>query len=272
MVHTLRFVAVTDRYRRSSLIFGLVIALVNCLCCVSLSQAQQIHYRHRGDMPPGAIGQWQLQRGGPLPGYFQPTEIIVPSGSKVSLVSGFQFDQAEQNRRRAGLLIGQVYRLKVTHIPLYAGVEIFPTIELIDRIYPPPGRNLEFPIPIQITVDDLKEAVQGRMVTRVIYVEDPGHALPAMKEPGESIAFDVRQGQDPLKVADSLGRPIAILRLGARVPGPRGPSSQFVYGSPIWKPFPKPQGENFTTTFSATVDNSPDTALTDGSRSPREGR
>ena len=268
MVHTLRFVAVTDRCRRSFLIFGLVIALVNCLCCISLVQAQQVHYRHRGDMPPGAIGQWQLQRGGPLPGYFQPTEIIVPSGSKVSLVSGFQFDEAEQNRRRAGFLIGQVYRLKVTHIPLYAGVEIFPTIELIDRIYPPPGRSLEFPVPIQITVDDLKEAIQGRMVTRVIYVEDPGHALPAMQEPRDSIAFDVRQGQDPLKVADSLGRPIAILRLGARVPGPRGPSPQFVYGSPIWKPFPKLQNAGVT----GTTADSLDTVSMKGPRSPREGR
>ena len=94
MVHTLRFVAVTDRCRRSFLIFGLVIALVNCLCCISLVQAQQVHYRHRGDMPPGAIGQWQLQRGGPLPGYFQPTEVIVPQGSKLSLAVGLQFDEA----------------------------------------------------------------------------------------------------------------------------------------------------------------------------------
>ena len=235
MVPTFRFTAVTDRCRRSYLICGLFVALVNCICFVSTSEAQQVHYRHRGDMPPGAIGQWQLQRGGPLPGYFQPTEIIVPTGSKVSLVSGFHFDEAEQGSRCAGFLIGKIYRLKVTHIPLYPGVEIFPTIELIDRIYPPPGRILEFPVPIQITANDLKEAVRGRMVTRVIYIEDPGHAIPARQQPGQHLAFDVRQGEDPLKVADSLGRPIAILRLGARVPGPLGPSPQFLYGSPAWK-------------------------------------
>ena len=243
MVHTLRFVAVTNKCRRSCLISGLVVvALVNCLCFTSLGEAQQVHYRHRGDMPPGAIGQWQLQRGGPLPGYFQPTEVIVPQGSKLSLAVGLQFDQAKINRRRAGFLIGQVYRLKVTHIPLYEGVEIFPTIELIDRIYPPPGRNLEFPIPIQITQDDLREAIQGRMVTRVIYVEDPAHALPAVKQPRQLLGFDVREGEDPLKVADSLGRPVAILRLGARVPGPQGPSLQFLYGASLWKQFPENSG------------------------------
>ena len=268
MVHSLRSDAVSKWFYWSFPTGGLVVALVCCLVLAPVGEAQQVHYRHAADMPPGAIGQWQLQRGGPLPGYFQPTEIIVPSGSKVSLVSGFQFDEAEQNRRRAGFLIGQVYRLKVTHIPLYAGAEVFPTIELIDRIYPPPGRSLEFPVPIQITADDLKEAVQGRMVTRVIYVEDPGHALPAMQEPRESIAFDVRQGQDPLKVADSLGRPIAILRLGARVPGPHGPSPQFVYGSPVWKPFPKLKHGNFT----ATISDSSNTVLNDGPRSLTERR
>ncbi len=239
MVHTLRFFAVTNRCRRSSLISGLVVALVSCLCFIPLGDAQQIHYRHTGGMPPGAIGQWQLQRGGPLPGYFQPTEVIVPQGSKVSLAVGLEFDDAKLNRRQAGFLIGQVYRLKVTHIPLYEGVEIFPTIELIDRIYPPPGRSLEFPIPIQITQDDLREAVQGRMVTRVIYVEDPARALPAAKQPRQLLGFDVRQGKDPLKVADSLGRPVAILRLGARVPGPQGPTRQFLYGAPSWKSVPQ---------------------------------
>ena len=123
-------------------------------------------------------------------------------------------------------------------------------------------------MPIQITTDDLKEAVQGRMVTRVIYVEDPGQALPTRQQPGQSLAFDVRQGEDPLKVADSLGRPIAILRLGARVPGPLGPSPQFLYGSPIWKPFPPRSRSNAT----ATRIDSRDAVSIGGSQPVTEGQ
>ena len=37
----------------------------------------------------------------------------------------------------AGMLIGQVYRLRVTNIPHQPGVEVFPTIQVIDRLYPP---------------------------------------------------------------------------------------------------------------------------------------
>ena len=232
MVRTLRSVAVCRNFRWITT--GLLLALVSLVLCLT-AEAQQVHYRHTGDMPPGAIGQWQLQRGGPLPGYFQPTKVQVPEGCAISFADGRHFDQGVKDQRAAGLLIGQVYRLKITHIPLYEGLEVFPTIELIDRIYPPAGRALEFPIPIHITRDDLREALAGRMVTRVFYVEDPAHALPAAQQPNESFGFDVKRGRDPLRVADSLGRPVAILRLGARVPGPRGPTPQFLFGSPPWK-------------------------------------
>ena len=39
------------------------------------------HYLNKADMPPGVIGQRQLQRGGPMPGYFQPVEVTAPAGT-----------------------------------------------------------------------------------------------------------------------------------------------------------------------------------------------
>ena len=80
--------------------------------------------------------------------------------------------------------IGYVYRLQVTSIPNNDGVDIYPTIELIDRLYPPPGLALRFPIPIDLTQDELELAASGAFVTRVIYVEDPLHALPIARQQG----------------------------------------------------------------------------------------
>jgi len=37
---------------------------------------------------------------------------------------------------------------------------------------------------------------------------------------------------DPLEVADRLGRPVAIVRLGGRLPDAMGPDQRFLYGSP----------------------------------------
>src|SRR5688572_900191 len=128
-----------------------------------------VHYRHHAAMPPGAIGAWQLQRGGPLPGYFQPVEIRAPAGAAVSLVTSGQFEPPQPAPMLAGLLIAPVYRLRVTGIPFHEGAEVFPTIELIDRIYPPPNEIWRFPIPIELTQQDLELALAGKFVTRVIY-------------------------------------------------------------------------------------------------------
>jgi len=187
----------------------------------------------------------QLQRGGPLPGYFQPVEIKAPPGALISLASAGSFDPAQKAPLRVGFLIGQVYRLRVMNIPLALGMEVFPTIEVIDRIYPPPGERRRFAIPIELTEEDLKLALGGKFVTRVIYLEDPNQALPTREDQQAQNWFEVGQGQDPLVVADALGRPVAILRLGARLPDDvRGPSVQFLFGCPPFETFESPAAAN----------------------------
>ena len=52
----------------------------------------------------------------------------------------------------------------------------------------------------------------------MIYLEDPERALPVGKGEKDQNWFDVGPGKDPLVVADSLGRPVAIVRMGGRVP------------------------------------------------------
>jgi hypothetical protein len=49
--------------------------------------------------------------------------------------------------------------------------------------------------------------------------------------------FDVGGGRDPLAVADGLGRPVAILRMGGRVPD-QGNDPGFFFGSPPWFAYP----------------------------------
>lgn len=206
----------------------------------AMLSAQQpgVHYLHQGIMPPGAIGSRQLQRGGPLPGYFQPVEIKAPPGALVSLAIDNQFDPSRPGPRKAGMLIGAVYRMRVTNIRLAEGAEVFPTIEVIDRIYPPAGQERRFAIPIDITEEDVKLAIAGKFVTRVIYLEDPRRALPVRDNPQSQRWFETAPGQDPLAVADSLGRPVAILRLGARLPDQNEDPRIFFFGSPPFMDFP----------------------------------
>lgn len=204
------------------------------------AQQPQLHMQHDASTPPGAIGRWQLRRGGPLRGYFQPVEIRSPSGARIAPAVDGAFAKPQPGLA-AGMLIGAVYRFKVTGIPLQEGRELFPTLEVIDRTYPPTFRAQQFPIVVELAQNDLELALKGHYVTRVIYLEHPRGALPVPADPQRQEWFDVRPGEDPLRVADALGRPVAILRIGARVPAnPARPSLKFLYGCPPLRPLEMP--------------------------------
>jgi hypothetical protein len=227
--------------RHSSLFRHSSFVIRHCLCILFLSlffttpaQAQQkVHLLHAGKMPPGAIGAQQLQRGGPLAGYFQPIQVKAPTGALVSLAIDQQFSVPQRTPLTVGMLVAAVYRLRVTEIPNHVGEEVYPTVEVINRIYPPVGEEFRFPIPIELTQAELEMALAGKFVTRVVYLEEPQRALPVARTPeSEQSYFEVRPTDDPLEVADRLGRPVAILRLGGRLPDATGPDARFLYGSP----------------------------------------
>lgn len=198
----------------------------------------EVHFHHAGITPPGAIGSQQLLRGGPLPGYFQPVEILAPAGVRVATAVQGGFDEPQTGPLTAGMLIGSVYRLRVIDLPTAPGVEVYPTIEVIDRLYPPLGQERRFAIPVELTNEELLMAVDGKFVQRVIYLEEPHAAEPASQTPGEQPYFEAAVGEDPLDVADRLGRPMAILRIGGRVPDASGPDAAFLYGPPAILKFP----------------------------------
>ncbi len=212
------------------------------LCGAASAQREPVHYFHSAHLPPGTVGQGQLLRGGPLPGYFQPVEIQAPPGVEISMVVAGRFEPSREAPVQVGMLIGSVYRFKVSRIPRREGFEVFPTIEVVNRLYPPPGLEGHFPIPVQLTQEELEMALSGRFVTRVIYLEDPYNALPVQADPKRQFYYEVRSNEDPLQVADRLGRPMAILRLGSRTPDYDAVSQRFTFDSPpfLWLTRPAP--------------------------------
>jgi len=210
-----------------------LIALIVALTTSAVASAQTVwHFQNKADAPPGVIGQRQLQRGGPLPGYFQPIEVTAPAGSTIAIAAEGDYTLPRQDKLLAGMLIGEVYRLKVAGIPNHEGAEVFPTIEVIDRLYPPPGQAFRFPIPVVLTQEELNFALDGRYVLRVIYIEDPKAAPTIRNAPGEQGYFELPPGQDAMEAADRLGRPVAILRMGSRVPLPDEDQGRFLYQQP----------------------------------------
>lgn len=193
-------------------VLGLYTGTSNC------SAQLPAHFQNWADLPPGEVGLRQIERGGPLRGYFQPVEIVTPKGSDIALYVEDGFQRSEGPKVKAGMLIGAVYRARITRIPGHAGFEVYPSVEVIDRLHPPEGLEDRFPIPIEITQDDLDRVVAGEFVVRVVYLEDPTIALPQAQTGDTQRSSDIGPGDDPLVAADRLGRPMAIVRIGARVP------------------------------------------------------
>lgn len=213
-----------------------------------------LHYFHSANLPPGTVGQGQLQRFLPLRGYYQPVEISAPQGARISVNVNATYDEPLAGPRLVGMQVGHVYQLKISNIPLFEDFELFPTIEVINRLYPPEGKAQRFPIPIQFTQEELELAVSGRFVTRVIYLEDQTNALPQLQDPDRQPYFEVGRSEDPLRVADQFGRPMLIMRIGSRVPGPNEAAGSMGYGAPTAIIYPPPAAQPVTP-------NDPDKAI-----------
>ena len=143
-----------------------------------------------------------------------------PEGALISLACEGGFTEPQREKPLAGMLIGQVYRLKVVeHSESTKGEEVFPTIEVIDRLYPPPGQAARFPIPIELTQEELEMRPRRplRAAGDLRRRAADGPARPR-RCPASSGTSKSRPDDDAMEVADRLGRPMAILRMGSRVP------------------------------------------------------
>jgi uncharacterized repeat protein (TIGR01451 family) len=119
-----------------------------------------------------------------------------------------------------GLKRGVGYRLKVSGIPERPGRDLYPVIELVGHLHRPDGIDpAKYPIRVVFNQDDLNDTVdQGRLVTKVIYLEDPDQAIPFHLPKDEVSVLTLSPTEPPLRVAQALGRPVAIVRLGVRQP------------------------------------------------------
>jgi hypothetical protein len=185
----------------------------------------------------------------PVPQYYQPVKINTPEGTKITLAVDEKFVQRQTSPYALGLLIGSDYRLRITDIPFQPGREVFPTVKIITRTYPPQGLELEFPVRIDITQEDLELALEGKFVTRVIYLENPLTAMPVRGDFDTQISTDVSGGVNPITVAETMGQPVAVVRIGGRIPNTLGVTDPaFFHGSPSWIAFDKTPSNRYEMT------------------------
>jgi hypothetical protein len=179
---------------------------------------------------PGQTGEWAARLDPSRVQFHQPVRIELPSEGEVAVYSGPLRQLVPLTAPAvAGVAVGHVYRLKIGEMPEYPGIDLYPSIEIVDRLHPPAGQLFEFPVPIPITAEEIDLALQGSLVTKVIFLEQPQLAVPRLQDGlvGEDVVPPYRNA---FAEADRRGRPMVILRIGGRVPSSQGEDAAF-FGS-----------------------------------------
>jgi len=169
-------------------------------------------------MTPGFVADTMARVRQYDPSWLQPVRIELPTAGTVSVYSATPEPKVTlPTPAQFSVNAGHIYRLRIADMPEFPNVEIYPSIEILDRMHPPEGRAADYPIPVVLTEGDIREAISGRMVTRVVYLEQPQFAAtldPLRRE----IPQSVNPADNALQEADRLGRPMIIVRIGGRTP------------------------------------------------------
>jgi uncharacterized repeat protein (TIGR01451 family) len=177
--------------------------------------------------PVGRVGRWTGIIGKGLAGSFQSVQVTLPTAGKVTIYNGGPETAVTLGApAQFSIGVGCAYRLKISNMPDFPGVELFPTIEIFDRLHPPVGREFEFPVPIAISVEDIQRAIDGTMVTKVVYLEQPQFAVTGDLAPA-LLNRMMPPDRNLLIEADRLGRPMILVRLGGRTPDEARPEEGF---------------------------------------------
>lgn len=191
--------------------------------------------------PTGVAGRWNAVIRPGTAGIPQPVQIRLPSTGTVTFYMGSPQNMVPLAApAQIGMGLGYVYRFRISQMPEYPGVELYPTVEVIDRLHAPPHLAQEFPIPVELTEEEIEIAMNDQMVTKVIYLEEPDLAFPVEQTAGIRIE-KLKPNENLLQAADQRGRPLAILRIGGRIPDSRSSTDEFYSQSPLMLTAPSPR-------------------------------
>jgi uncharacterized repeat protein (TIGR01451 family) len=152
-----------------------------------------------------------------VPAPLLSVRFAAPVGSQVTLYRGARTGCEFDAPVTVGLRPGYLYRVKLARLPGHPDVALFPSLEVRGTLHLPANLYAaDYPAPVVITEQDITLALAGGLITKVIYLEDPARAQAVATRPDEPLEITIRPGLDPMDEARAFGRPMLIVRLGAR--------------------------------------------------------
>lgn len=143
-----------------------------------------------------------------------------PSGMRISWFVGGENGQGgySQNSIEApgkyNFVQAAVYRLKLSNILKYPGMELYPTLEVVPANPRTEAFLAHSAVPISFTDDDFRQVASGNYVVKVIYLPDPRFQDLAFTGPDEINSTQLEPGVDPIEEAQRRGSILLVIRLG----------------------------------------------------------
>lgn len=154
----------------------------------------------------------------PPPAPLVAAKFLVPEGARITAFPGSNMARVYKAPTVVGLRPGYDFRFEMS-LPNNPGKYLYPHVQIRGVLVPRPGmKYMDYPIPLLFTQADIDRALNGVLITKVIYLEDPDKALPIALQPNTPMEIPDGTEQEANKQATELGRLMAIVRLGDRKP------------------------------------------------------
>jgi uncharacterized repeat protein (TIGR01451 family) len=116
-----------------------------------------------------------------------------------------------------GLRPGYSYRVQLGNLPKHADSALWPTVQVCGTLTLPPKATADaYPVNVTLTEADIDQALAGSVVTKVFFVENVEKAAPQATAPDQLLEYNVPSERDPFQEALTLGRPVLVVRFGAK--------------------------------------------------------
>src|SRR5262249_21666891 len=144
---------------------------------------------------------------------------ITPEGVRVTAYPGTSLARSYNAPTVMGLRPGYIYRFELTNLPYNPGKVLYPEVEVRGVLVPRAGmKYMDYPIPLVFSLADIDRVMQGAVITKVIYLEDPEKAIPTEVLPDHPVETPDDTERQAIRSAGENGRLMAIVRLGDRKP------------------------------------------------------
>ncbi len=151
-----------------------------------------------------------------------------PAGMKASFFQGRAPARTFPAPVAVGLRPGYCYRVRLDGFADRPGLSLYPMLEVRGSLCLQPRFSAAgFPATVDITPADIDAAIDGKLITKVIYLEHPDRAEPKATVPGQILETEMPTNADMLADARLRGRVIIVLRMGERIPT----DQELIYGN-----------------------------------------